>query len=70
MKRNKIWILVLLALFLAGCQKSNSIQTGERQNDGERYINMNQYQFYMDSIDKAKNAREQLENISTDVNQE
>ncbi len=66
-KKNKIWFLLLLGLFLTGCQKSNAIRTDNtRQSDGERY--MGQYQFYVNSVESAKDARGKLENISVDVN--
>ncbi len=56
----KIFFLLFLLVILSACQN--------KQLKNEDVIT-NQYHFYQDSVNKAQNAQNQLQNISLDVNE-
>ena len=68
----KIFILFILVILLTGCQKknieasNNNVNASSTDTNASNFIT-NQYQFYKGAIDKAEEAKEKLENTSTNA---
>ncbi len=66
----KFFILFILAIFLTGCQPTNTEVTNNNatatstDTNASNFIT-NQYHFYKGAVDKAKDVKEKLENTST-----
>ncbi len=66
----KLILLLLTATLLSGCQKANIEVNNNNTNASSTDTNAsnfitNQYHFYKGAIDKAEEAKEKLENTST-----